>query len=220
MAIIQVYEGKELTEYQLPDTWADVKLHQYCGLIIRLEKERDERMAVMMRTIEALTDMTIHQVNRIPYKHLFKIYEHLMKLLNIEPNQELVFKIAAKDKTYGFHPRLSDITLGEYADLEHFIKLGLEKHLPEIMAILYRPIIDQEGDKYKIEEYGGVKEEDIEFMKNINMDIVHSASAFFLELNKELEMNLVSYLEDMKTEITEQGYQMTMQKLKNLKTKL
>ena len=219
MAIIQVYEGKELTEYQLPDTWADVKLHQYCGLIIRLEKERDERMAVMMRTIEALTDMTIHQVSRIPYKHLFKIYEHLIKLLKVEPNQELVFKIEAKDKTYGFHPDLKNMTMGEFVDLETAMKSPYE-NMAEIMAILYRPIIDQEGDKYKIEEYGGVKEEDIEFMKNINMDIVHSASAFFLELNKELEMNLVSYLEDMKTEITEQGYQMTMQKLKNLKTKL
>ena len=219
MAIIQVYEGKELTEYQLPDTWADVKLHQYCGLIIRLEKEKDERMAVMMRTIEALTDMTIHQVSRIPYKHLFKIYEHLIKLLKVEPNQELVFKIEAKDKTYGFHPDLKNMTMGEFVDLETAMKSPYE-NMAEIMAILYRPIIDQEGDKYKIEEYGGVKEEDIEFMKNINMDIVHSASAFFLELNKELEMNLVSYLEDMKTEITEQGYQMTMQKLKNLKTKL
>ena len=37
---------------------------------------------------------------------------------------------------YGFHPDLDSITLGEYADLETFIKNGIEKNLPEVMAVL------------------------------------------------------------------------------------
>ena len=30
---------------------------------------------------------------------------------------------------YGFHPNLDDITLGEYADLETFIKMGIKRKL-------------------------------------------------------------------------------------------
>ena len=56
------------------------------------------------------------------------------------------------------HPDLSDdITLGEYADIEVLcIKNGLEKNMPEIMAVLFRPIIERNGSGYMIiEAYDG-----------------------------------------------------------------
>ena len=37
---------------------------------------------------------------------------------------------------YGFHPDLDSITLGEYADIETFIKNGIEKNLPELWQSL------------------------------------------------------------------------------------
>ena len=52
MAIIQVYEDKKLTEYELPDNWCDVKLHQYCDFMRVMDGEKNNT-EIIMRTIEA-----------------------------------------------------------------------------------------------------------------------------------------------------------------------
>jgi hypothetical protein len=43
------------------------------------------------------------------------------------------------------------ITLGEYADIEQFIKNGIDKNLPELMSVLYRPIKLKKNDIYIID---------------------------------------------------------------------
>ena len=93
------------------------------------------------------------------------------------------------------------------------------QNMAKIMCILYRKVIKEEGSKYAIEEYTGVKEEDLEFMKDVSMDIVHSASGFFLTLKKELLENLIKSLEDMRTEMTEEGYKKTLKNINKLKKK-
>lgn len=76
--------------------------------------------------------------------------------LQAEEDSSLKRIIEVEGKEYGFHPDLDSITLGEYADLEQFIKLGIEKHLPDVMAVLYRPIVDKtENGVYTIEAYDG-----------------------------------------------------------------
>ena len=217
MAIIQVYEGKELTEYELPDNWCDVKLYQYCNFINALKGDKSNT-EIIMRTIEALTELDLHQINRMPYKYMFEIYKHLNQLLDKEPNNALVFKLQGKDKIYGFNPDLHNMTMGEFVDLETAMENPYQ-NMAKIMCILYRKVIKEEGSKYIIEEYTGVKEEDLEFMRNINMDIVHSASAFFLTLKEELVQNLVHSLENLTEELTEEGYKETLKKIKKLKKK-
>ena len=82
-------------------------------------------------------------------------------------------------KEYGFHPDLSRITLGEYADIETFIKLGLEKHLPEIMSILYRPVVNKKNKVYTIKKYDGDIDIRTELMKNMKAEDVQSSLVFF-----------------------------------------
>jgi|TARA_B100001540_G_C15481731_1_gene494939 hypothetical protein len=217
MAIIQVYEDKKLTEYELPDNWCDVKLHQYCDFMRVMDGEKNNT-EIIMRTIEALTDLKLYQINRIPYKYMFEVYKHLAHLLEKKPNNALVFKLQGKDKVYGFHPDLNNMTMGEFVDLETAMENPYQ-NMAKIMCILYRKVIKEEGSKYIIEEYTGVKEEDLEFMRNINMDIVHSASAFFLTLKEELVKNLVHSLENIKQELTEEGYKETLKKIRKLKKK-
>ena len=80
---------------------------------------------------------------------------------------------------YGMHPDLSEITLGEYADIETYVKMGLQKHLPEIMAILFRPIVEKEGDVYTIEAYNGDIKIRAEKMKQMNAEQVQKVLVFF-----------------------------------------
>tara|TARA_R100000152_G_C6776541_1_gene205729 strand:- start:1295 stop:1951 length:657 start_codon:yes stop_codon:yes gene_type:complete len=217
MAIIQVYENKKLTEYHLPDNWCDVKLYQYCDFMNAMQGEKNST-EIVMRTIESLTDLKLYQINKMPYKYMFESYKHLAKLLDKSPKEDLVFKLQGKDKVYGFNPDLHNMTMGEFVDLETAMENPYQ-NMAKIMCILYRKVIKEEGSKYAIEEYTGVKEEDLEFMRNINMDIVHSASAFFLTLKEELVQNLVHSLGNIKQELMDEGYTETLKKIRKLKKK-
>ena len=75
--------------------------------------------------------------------------------LQSEANNKLTRIIEIDEVRYGFHPDLDSLTLGEYADIETFVKMDIDKHLPEVMAILYRPIVEEKNEIYTIEPYDG-----------------------------------------------------------------
>ena len=77
------------------------------------------------------------------------------------------------------HPDLSEITLGEYADLETFMVGDLKNNLPEIMAILFRPIKEKDGDVYTIEAYDGNIKIRAEKMKKMSAEQVQQVLVFF-----------------------------------------
>ena len=102
--------------------------------------------------------------------------------------------ISVNGMEYGFHPNLDDITLGEYADIETYIKAGIEKHLTELMAILYRPIKEKKNDIYIIEAYDGDIRMRAEEMKLMSSEQVQSALVFFYNFAKVLCEILPLYL--------------------------
>ena len=117
-----------------------------------------------------------------------------MAELQEKQNSSLKKIIKIDGVEYGFHPDLDSITLGEYADLEHYIKLGIEKHLPEIMAVLYRPIKEKKNDIYIISAYDGNIQIRAEEMKKMSAEQVQSALRFFFALGKMLSKILPLYL--------------------------
>ena len=96
---------------------------------------------------------------------------------------------------YGFHPDLSEITLGEYADIETYIQAGIENNLSKMMAVLYRPIVEKNGKHYSIKRYDGsevrMRAEKFNKMKAID---VNSCLVFFWILGNELSTILPLYL--------------------------
>ena len=102
---------------------------------------------------------------------------------------------------YGFHPDLSEITLGEYADIESFIKEGLEKNMPEIMAILFRPVLEKKDNAYTIEAYDGDIIMRTEAMKKMSASQVQGALFFFSNLGKELSLIMALYSMELKQEM-------------------
>ena len=99
---------------------------------------------------------------------------------------------------------MDSITLGEYADIETFIKNGIEKHLPELMAVLYRPIKEKKNDIYIVHAYDGNIRFRVEEMKKMSAQQVQSALVFFYTLGKELSeilpLYLMEQLKEMKTQ--------------------
>ena len=93
---------------------------------------------------------------------------------------------------YGFCPNLSNITTGEYIDLESYCKEPIE-NLHIIMSILYRKITFKRNDRYAIEDYNPDEFKE-ELFKDCPMDIALNCLGFFLTLGSELARISHSYL--------------------------
>ena len=136
------------------------------------------------------------------------------KVAELQSKQDTTLKkiIKIDGIEYAMHPDLSELTLGEYADIETFIKGGLEKNMPEIMAVLFRPIKERNGSAYVIDAYDGNITIRAEEMKKMSAEQVQSALVFFYHLGKELLRTLPSYLMERTQEIVEELKEKTLEK--------
>lgn len=94
---------------------------------------------------------------------------------------------------YGFIPDLSDLSVGEFADLDSLVSKGnAYDHLEEVMAILYRPVTKRWRKFYDIEDYDP-KPKDKEVMKEMTMDVALGAVVFFWRIAERLAKDLAPY---------------------------
>jgi hypothetical protein len=82
------------------------------------------------------------------------------------------------------------MTLGEYVDLDTY--LSKWDQIEKAMAVLYRPVVDTDKNKYSIQEY---KAEGQEIMKDMPMDVVLGSMLFFYRLGIDLSKVMTHYLE-------------------------
>ena len=182
-------EGK-VKEFKLISSWEDVTLEKWLKLIDFKEGTKTEEAE---KTIAELSNIPNKLIKELALQDVAVIMSKMAELQE-KQNSSLKKIIKIEDVEYGFHPSLDRITLGEYADLEMFIKLGVERHLPEIMAILYRPIVEKKNKVYTIEKYNGDIDIRAEIMKKMSAEQVQSALVFFWTFVKELLIALPSSL--------------------------
>jgi len=182
-------EGKTKT-FNLIKKWSDVTLETWLKLI---EFEKGSKTEEASLTIEALSNIPKDLVKELALADVAQIMGLIGKLQE-EQDSSLKRLITVNDIEYGFHPNLDDITLGEYADIETYIKAGVEKHLPDLMAILYRPIKEKKNDIYIIEAYDGDIRMRAEELKLMSAEQVQSALVFFYDFVKVLSETLQLYL--------------------------
>ena len=191
-------EGKT-KEYNLINSWEDVTLEKW----VKLSSEERSTTKEAEETIAALSDIPKKLINKLSIKDVAVIMGKIAELQEAK-DSELKRIIEVEGKEYGFHPDLDSITLGEYADLETFIKNGIEEHLPEVMAILYRPITEKgENGVYSIAAYDGNISIRAEEMKKMSAEQVESALRFFFVFVRKLSVILPSYLMERIMEMKE-----------------
>ena len=200
-------EGK-VKEFKLISSWEDVTLEKWLKLIDFKEGTKTEEAE---KTIAELSNIPNKLIKELALQDVAVIMSKMAELQE-KQNSSLKKIIKIDGVEYGFHPDLDSITLGEYADLEHYIKLGIEKHLPEIMAVLYRPIKEKKNDIYIISAYDGNIQIRAEEMKKMSAEQVQSALRFFFVLGKELSKILPLYLMDLLMEMKMQLQQKALQK--------
>ena len=192
-------EGK-VESFNLINSWADVTLSTWLQLI---DFETGTKTEEAEATLEALSDIPKQLVRELSLSDVAVI---MSKIGELQAKQDTKLKriIEINDVEYGFHPDLDSITLGEYADIEQFIKNGIDKQLPELMSVLYRPIKLKKNEIYIIDSYDGDIRLRAEEMKLMSAEQVQSALVFFYTLGKVLSEIMPSYLmerlQEMKTQ--------------------
>jgi hypothetical protein len=184
-------EGK-VKEFKLINSWADVTLESYIKLI---EFEKGTKTENATETIAELTNIPKTLIKELALSDVVSIMSKISQM-QADSDTKLKRLIEINGVKYGFHPDLEKITLGEYADIEQFIKDGIYTNLPELMAVLYRPIKEKKNDIYIIDSYDGDITMRTEEMKKMSTVQVQSALVFFYTFGKELWRILQSFLID------------------------
>ena len=204
---VKIKKDDKIKDFKLISKWSDVTLEKWLKLI---DLETGSKTKEAAETIAALSDIPKQLVNELSIKDVAVI---MSRIAELQQKQDSSLKriIEIDGKRYGFHPNLDEITLGEYADLETMIKNDIEKNMPEVIAVLFRPIVEENNDVYTIEAYDGNISIRAEEMKKMSAEQVQSALVFFYNLGKELLMTLESFsiqvLKEMKMQLPQNPLQ-------------
>ena len=193
-------EGK-VKSFKLISSWSDVTLEKWLKLV---DFHNGTKSNEALETIAELSNIPKDLITQLELRDIVVMMGSISEL-QAKQDSSLKRIIEIEGKRYGFHPNLDEITLGEYADLEQFIKLGIEKHLPEIVAVLYRPIVEEKNGVYTIAAYDGDISIRAEEMKKMSAEQVQSALVFFYHFVSVLLMtsqsSLTTRLKEMKMQL-------------------
>jgi len=205
---VKIKKDDKIKEFKLISKWSDVTLEKWLKLI---DLETGSKTKEAAETIAALSDIPKQLIKELSIKDVAVI---MSRIAELQQKQDSSLKriIEINGVEYGFHPDLDSITLGEYADIETFIKNGIETQLAKMMAVLYRPVTEKKGNIYTIEAYDGDIRMRTQEMQKMSAEQVQSALVFFWHLGKELSLILPSYLMDRLKEMNQQLQQNPSQK--------
>ena len=188
--------AEKTIELEVPTTLEDIKLWQYQKYMKVVEAHKDAEQTeelnnfLNMKLVEIFCNISLKDVSKISVRGYKRILDILNKAFEEKP--KLIQRFDLEGVDMGFIPKLDDISLGEYIDIETNISDWQKMH--KAMAVLYRPVNFKLGNKYGIAPYE-VKEEVQEVMKEMPMNVVISSMVFFYSLGKALLKAIPRYLE-------------------------
>ena len=191
-------------ELEVPTTMNDITLGQYQKYIKVADENEGADEFVNKKLIEIFCNITLRDVEQIPMVEAEKVISILGKAFEEKP--ELIRHFKLLDVEMGFIPKLDDISLGEYIDLENTISDWQNIH--KAMAVLFRPVNFKSKDKYTIAPYS--PNEDIQsLMKEMPLDVVMGAMVFFLRFRERVVDSYPELYgtgdEEATTDLTAQG---------------
>ena len=188
--------AKKFIELQVPQTLNDITLEQYQRYMKVMDAHKDAEETdeltnfLNMKLVEIFCNISLAEVDKISVRGFNKVLEILNKAFMEKPKLITRFNLEGVDM--GFIPKLDDISLGEYIDIESNISDWQKMHI--VMSVMYRPVNFKLGDKYGIAPYEA-KEEIQQVMKNMPMNVALSAMLFFYDLGKVLLQAIPKYME-------------------------
>ena len=189
-------------EIRVPESWQDITLQDYLKFYKAMKPyDGAEEYSTKIVEIAAyyLCNVDAQTLNKLPMETFNEIGKSIIDLIQSGKKQELVKSFVLGDIKYGFITNLDQMTYGEYVDLVTYSK-DVYENAALLCSILYRPILEEDKGQYKIQDYKGTNENQIElFYQKLTMDIVFGALGFFLNLQTDLSTSTLTYtIQEMK----------------------
>ncbi len=198
-------------DYIIPQRWTQVGLGQYQSFMENTE-DIDDQKTIDKIAISSFTGLSMPIIDKVRKGDIDVVKTHLFNLTKKPMNTTLNTIIEIDGVDYGFHPKLKDLTFGEFVDLDNYLA-DAWKNMHYIMAILYRPIVSQKKKKYAIEDYDADKCFDRAqmFKDNLSVATVNGAATFFLNIGLEYQASMkLSLSKQQKLMRKKDGLQTTM----------
>ncbi len=171
---------------RVPDNWGDITIRQYQQFMDIMEsKKREKTKTLEMVSLFCNVDKKV--LKDMSFGDLQKVSNILIQMTKEDPSEiKIVKHIKFKDEKFAIIPNMSEMTTGEFIDLETYCE-DSTKNLHKIMSILYRKQI---GDvnmfgRYEVESYDP-SEEKKEAMKDLPMNYALGVLNFFFSLGEIL----------------------------------
>lgn len=182
---------KEKVKIIVPNSLAEVTLGQYQNYLKSVEKLDPEKDAKLInkKLIEHFCGINEELVDKVAYRDVAKVVNVISSAF--EKDYELVQLFKLLDVPMGFIPKLDDMSLGEYVDVENF--LGDWQNMHKAMAVLYRPVNFRKKERYTIADYSP-SDEISHLMKEMPLNVVMGCMVFFYRLGMELSQATLTYI--------------------------
>ena len=112
-------------------------------------------------------------------------------------------------KRLGFIPDFNELSFKEHVELDTYAQAIFTKddqnykELPNLLAVLFRPVHHIMGKYYTLREYDSDKVKTyIDEINELTMDRVSGALVFFSTIENELASNSLEFLEEMRAKMT------------------
>ena len=175
-------------DINVPTSQDNIPLHKYQKYVKLIEDNEEELSEefLYVKLLQIFCGMDLLEAHKIPMNQLDFIINHLIQVISSESKLQRRFLMTdpnGVEVEFGFMPNMSEMTLGEYIDLEKYISNWADMH--KALAVMYRPIVAGKGEFYEIEEYEGSKKYS-EVMKDAPMSVATGSIVFFYNLGKGL----------------------------------
>ena len=148
------------------------------------------------KLVSLLTDCPVEVLMKLKFNEWLIIWdEAIFRITNLQGDTNAIQPIIEfSGKRYSL-PKVEDMTIGEFADLDILAGEGIENKLPQIAAILYRPVIKETKDTVQIEDYDPkTAEKRAEEFLDLPIGAIKSANSFFLRFVESSLKNTVDSL--------------------------
>ena len=179
-------------ELEVPSSLESITLGQYQKYLKVAENNKGDEYNDFLnkKLIEIFCGVNLAEVESIPVVEFDKVLGIIQGAF--EKTYGLTRRFKLLDVDMGFIPKLDDMSLGEYVDVEGSISDWQNIH--KAMAVLYRPVNAVMKDKYTIAPYQPSEEVKM-LMKEMPLSVVMGAVVFFYNLGIELSRASLSYLD-------------------------
>jgi hypothetical protein len=142
--------------------------------------------------ISVLSGCPLHEVKSLKLKEWNYLWHSVVNMFqSIEP--DFARKITLGGIEYGMMD-VSKMTIGEFSDID--VISQKQKSIHEVLAVLYRPIVNSKNSEYEIEAYdsNACQERSIHFL-DCELRFARGCTSFFLKYSQEYLKSTQVYLD-------------------------